>query len=224
MYSTLKSILVTITLVFTNLSYSQKSIVNKLITNNNYNFIEIDNASDKLIEKHKIYNRSDAFALRDLLEQQVRENPNSLVLSLALVKFHTNARNANGGFMGVALLYATHIYKLNKYIGCLTFEYIYYKNGDLKNSRTWYNNSLSCLLEPGTEWRIVKEITTPPISTSLYGSTSNYKNLPLYETDWGSHQRRMMVPKCTGDCSYTVVSDYLSPSKIIQSKLAYQNF
>ena len=198
-------------------------IKNKLVTTVNSNFIQVDIESDNLISREKIYSRTDAFELRRNLEEQVKNNPTSIVLNFALVKFHANAPSTNGGFTGLALQYAANIFKSDEYLGCLAFEYTYSKAGDKKNAELWYKNSLRCQLNEGMEWRIVKLNQHPPLGASVIGNFSNGKKLPLYETIWSSYERVIMVPKCYNDCKYTVISNFLRGDQLISGELSYLN-
>jgi hypothetical protein len=198
--------------------------INKSFTVVNSNFTQADIESDNLISKGKIYARSDAFELRKNLEDQLQNNPNSIPLSLALVKFHCAASATNGGFMGSALRYATNIFKIDEYMGCLAFEYIYTKYGDIKNAEVWYKNSTRCHLPAGMEWRIVKINLNPPLGASVMGNFSNGKKWPMYQTIWSSYIRRIMVPKCAGECNFTVLSNFLNEEKVVEGKLARQDW
>lgn len=198
--------------------------INKLNTTPNLNFIQADIESDNLISKNKIYNRFDALELRKNLEYQLQNSPNSIAISLALVKFHTAASAANGGFMGLALKYATNIFRQDEYIGCLAFEYIYYKNGDVKNAEIWYKNSLRSTLPTGMEWRLVKTKLNLPLGASVVGNFSNAKKLPMYQTIWSSFERRIMVTKCISDCNYNVIANFLNEEKLVPGKLVQQDW
>ena len=206
-------------------SYSKPyTPINKPNTVVNSNFIQVDIESDNLILKGKIYARSDAFELRKSLEDQLQNNPNSISLSLALVKFHCAASATNGGFMGSALRYATNIFRVDEYMGCLAFEYIYTKYGDVKNAEVWYKNATRSHLPSGMEWRIVKINLNPPLGASVVGNFSNGKKWPMYQTVWSSYVRRIMVPKCVNDCNYNVISNFLNEEKMIAGKLARQDW
>ncbi len=198
--------------------------INKVVATVNSNFIQIDIESDNLISKGKIYSRSDALELRRNLEEQLQNNPSSLALSLALVKFHSNASIANGGFKGIALQYAANIFKYDEYLGCLAYEYIYLKFGEIRYAEVWYKNSFRCSLPEGMEWREVKLNQHPALGASIVGNFSNGKQLPLYQNIWSSYVRRIMVPKCYGDCSYKVISNFLDEEIMIEGKLVQQNW
>lgn len=198
--------------------------INKTLTEATSNFVKADIESDNLISKGKIYSRSDAIELRKNFEEQLQNNPNSIAISLALVKFHSNAPAANGGFKGLALLYATNIYKQNAYLGCLAFEYIYAKYGDLKNAEVWYKNSLQQSLPNGMEWRMVRLTKYPPLGASVSGMFSNEKFLPMYQNIRGSFQRKILVPKCYSDCQYRVIANFLSHDIMIDGKLDSQDW
>ena len=104
-------------------------------------FAAVDAETEAYIPTNKVYNRYDALALRNSLQQQHLADPYNLAINMALVKFHANAPNFSGGFLGEALNYAANIYKMNSYIGCLAYEYIYTKRYDFITAEKWYKNS-----------------------------------------------------------------------------------
>ncbi|MBS4042998.1 MAG: hypothetical protein KGZ59_04220 [Chitinophagaceae bacterium] len=211
--------------IFLNVGYANGvPIKKKSVAVVNSYFIQVDQESDNLISREKIYSRTDAFELRRNLEEQVKNDPSSIVLNFALVKFHSNAPNANGGFTGLALQYAANIFKYNEYLGCLAFEYAFSKAGDNKNAEVWYKNSLRCKLIEGMEWRAIKLNQHPPIGASVIGNFSNGKKLPMYETVWGSYERIVMIPKCGNDCKFTVITNFIEGEKIVEGKLSYHNW
>lgn len=187
-------------------------------------FAAVDAETEALIPANKVYNRYDALALRSSLEQMHAADPNSLAVNLALVKFHTNAPNFSGGFKGAALQYAAAIYRQNSYVGCLAYEYIYHKNYDFKNAERWYKNSLISRLNDGMEWREVKYTKIAPFGVGVTGDFSNGRIHPLYVNIWGSYTRKIMVPKCTGDCYYTIVPDFLKGSNQVKGELVFVNW
>lgn len=190
----------------------------------NASFASVDAETEAYIPSNKVYNRYDALALRDELQKQHLANPTSLAINLALVKFHANAPNFSGGFKGSALQYAANIYRLNSYIGCLAYEYIYTKNYDFKNAERWYKNSLISRLVEGSEWREVKYKEIAPFGVGVVGAFSNGRVQPLYQNIWGSYTRKIMIPKCTGDCYFTIVPDFLKLSKQVKAELVFVNW
>ena len=209
--------------VYTNDRFEGDSIpgiINTVITT----FAAVDASTEALIPANKVYNRYDALALRSSLEQMHAADPNSLAVNLALVKFHANAPNFSGGFKGSALQYAASIYRQNSYVGCLAYEYIFYKNYDFKNAERWYKNSLISRLNNGMEWREVKYSKIAPFGVGVTGNFSNERVFPLYVNIWGSYTRKIMVPKCTGDCFYTIVPDFLKGSAQVKGELVFVNW
>lgn len=190
----------------------------------NATYAAVDAETEIYIPANKVYNRYDALALRYYLEKLHEANPNSLAINLALVKFHANAPNFSGGYMGSALQYAASIYRMNSYVGCLAYEYIYTKNYDFKNAERWYKNSLISRLNEGFEWREVKYTSIAPFGVGVTGSFSNGRIQPLYQNIWGSYTRKIMVPKCSGDCFFTIVPDFLKGSKQVKGELVFVNW
>jgi hypothetical protein len=187
-------------------------------------FAVVDAETEAYIPTNKVYNRYDALALRASLEQQQTANQQSLAINLALVKFHANAPNFSGGFKGEALRYAANIYRLNSYIGCLAYEYIYEKSYELNKAEKWYKNSLICHLQDGMEWIEVNYTSRAPFGVAVTGNFNNGKLQPLYENVWGQLKRRIMVPKCVGECYYTLIPNYLRDAKKVKGEPAFENW
>jgi hypothetical protein len=187
-------------------------------------FAVVDAETEAYIPANKVYNRYDALALRSSLELQQVANPNSLAINMALVKFHANAPNFSGGFLGEALNYAANIYKMNSYIGCLAYEYIYTKRYDFKTAEKWYKNSLINRLQEGMEWREIRYNNIAPFGVGVTGAFSNGRVHPLYENVWGTYTRKIMVPKCVGDCYFTIIPDFLKGSKQAKGELVFVNW
>jgi hypothetical protein len=106
----------------------------------------------------------------------------------------------------------------------LAFEYIYTKNYDFKNAETWYKNSLISRLNEGFEWREVKYTSNAPFGVGVVGPFSNGRVQPLYLNVWGSYSRKIMIPKCTGDCLFTLIPDFLKGSKEVRAELVFVNW
>ena len=193
--------------------------------NNDFStFAAVDASTEVYIPSNKVYNRYDALALRNNLEQLHLNDPNNMAVNMALVKFHANAPNFSGGFKGSALQYAASIYRQNSYVGCLAYEYIYTKNYDFRNAEMWYKNSLISRLQTGMEWREVKYTKVAPFGVGVIGAFSNGRVQPLYQNVWGSYTRKFMVPKCVGDCYFTIVPDFLKDSKQAKGELVFVNW
>jgi len=190
----------------------------------NATYAAVDAETETYIPTNRVYNRYDALALRDNLQKLHEANPTSLAINLSLVKFHANAPNFSGGYMGLALQYAANIYRQNSYIGCLAYEYIYTKNYDFKKAVLWYKNSLISRLNEGFEWREVKYTSTAPFGVGVIGAFSNGRVQPLYQNIWGSYTRKIMIPKCSADCFFTIIPDFLKGSKQIKAELVFVNW
>ncbi|MFY7965407.1 MAG: hypothetical protein ACOVO1_10950 [Chitinophagaceae bacterium] len=190
----------------------------------NITYASLDAETESYIPSNRVYNRYDALALRDNLQKQYEANPSSLAINFALVKFHANAPNFSGGYKGMALQYAANIYRLNSYVGCLVYEYIYTKNYDFKNAERWYKNSLISRLSDGFEWREVKFVENAPFGVAVVGPFSNGHPQPLYQNIWGSYTRKIMVPKCNNDCLFTLVPDFLKGSKQVKGEIVFTNW
>lgn len=172
-------------------------------------FATVDAETELLVPANKIYHRSEALELKKNLESQYVQNPNSLSVNYALVKYHACAPNFAGGFKGVALQHAANIYRINPYVGCMAYEYIYTHNNDAEHAKEWYKNSLACKLQDAMEWREVSYGKTVAFGIGVKGNFSNGKVQPLYQNIYGTYKRRIMMAKCAGDCEVTLVPDYM---------------
>ena len=74
------------------------------------------------------------------------------------------------------------------------------------------------------EWREVKYSKIAPFGVGVTGNFSNERVFPLYVNIWGSYTRKIMVPKCTGDCFYTIVPDFLKGSAQVKGELVFVNW
>ena len=137
------------------------------------------------------------------------QNPQSLAVNLALVRYHSCAPNFAGGFKGVAMQYAANIYRLNAYIGCLAYEYIYMQNNDFIHAEQWYKLSLACRLQEGMEWREVVFPKQAPFGVGVKGAFSNGRVQALYQNIYGTHKRKIMISKSTTEPIFTLVPDFL---------------
>ncbi len=187
-------------------------------------FADVDAQTEAYIPANKVYNRYDALALRSSLQQQQLADPYNLAINMSLVKFHANAPNFSGGFLGEALNYAANVYKMNSYIGCLAYEYIYTKRYDFITAEKWYKNSLINRLPDGMEWREVRYNNVAPYGVGVTGAFSNGRVHPMYVNVWGTYTRKIMVPKCVGDCYFTVITDFFRSLKQAKGELVFVNW
>lgn len=187
-------------------------------------FADIDAQTEVFIPSNKVYNRYDALVLRNSLQQQQLADPYNLAINMALVKFHANVPNFSGGFLGEALNYASNIYKMNSYIGCLAYEYIYTKRYDFITAEKWYKNSLINRLQEGMEWREVRYSNLAPYGVGVTGAFSNGRVHPMYVDVYGTYSRKIMVPKCVGDCYFTVITDFFRSLKQAKGEIVFVNW
>ena len=102
----------------------------------------IDAAVDELIPLNHIYTFNEAIDLKKSLEHDLQNNPNSLVLNWALIRFYSCAPSLVGGSKASALQHAAYIYTLDSYLGCLAYEYVYTKSNQKESAENWYKQSL----------------------------------------------------------------------------------
>jgi hypothetical protein len=173
----------------------------------------VDAQAEQLIPPNKMYTRNEAVELRNSLIQQVQANPKSLALNWSLVRFYACAPNFVGGNKGMALRYASNIYALNNYIGCLAYEYVYNRFGDEPNAENWYKRSLINRVPAGMEWKTVSYNKNAPFGVAVKGSFSNGKLQPLYEDYHGTYKRKFLTQACGNTCDYKIVTQFLKPEK-----------
>jgi hypothetical protein len=179
----------------------------------NTSFASVDAETETLVPGNRIYHRSEALELKKSLESMYLQNPQSLAVNLALVKYHTCAPNFAGGFKGIAMQHAANIYRLNAYVGCMAYEYIYAQNNDYTHAHEWYSNSLACRVVDGMEWREVTSSKQVAFGIGVKGNFSNGKVQHLYTDNYGTHKRKIMMQKCNNnDCVFTLVPDYMRGS------------
>jgi hypothetical protein len=188
-------------------------------------FGAVDAEVDLLLPSNKVYSRYEALQLRKDLLDKLKANPRSLALNMALVRFFACAPNFSGGSPAAALNYASNIYSVNRYVGCLAYEYIYDRSNNYKKAEDWYKYSTICYLQPGMEWREVKYFKNAPFGAVVTGSFNNGKTQPLYENYYGTLARKIMIPKCaTGDCGFKVISAFLKGSTDRKGELMFTSW
>lgn len=173
-------------------------------------YAEIDAQVDALIPPNRIYTKYEALQIRDNLKSQLMQNPTSLVINWALVRFYTLSPVYAGGGIGLALQEASYVYSINSYLGCLAYEFIYTRTGLYDQAKRWYKRSLINPLPSTMVWEEISYHQTPQQNVKVIGSFNNYKSQMLYEDIYGVYKRRVMRVK--GD---------QTPSKLI---VDYRNF
>jgi hypothetical protein len=182
----------------------------------NTSFGVVDAQTDVLVPANRIYHRSEALELKKKLEEMHLANPNDIVVNMALVRYHACAPNFAGGFKGVAFQHAAAIYRQNAYVGCMAYEYIYSVNDDLKHAEEWYKLSLACQITEGMEWREVTYNKIVNFGIGVKGGFSNGKIQALYQNGYGTHKRKIMMPKCGMEkCEFILVPGFLRGSSSI---------
>jgi len=202
---------------YSNLShtdYEVKSVSESNISTTNINdgaqystLPSIDAAVDELIPLNHIYTFNEAVDIRKSLENDLKSNPNSLVVNWALIRFYACAPSLVGGSQGSAIQHAAYIYTIDKYLGCLAYEYIYTKANQKVYAENWYKESLISPLPKNMLWQDIKYNKTVQSSLKIVGNFNNWKTQSMYENNYGTYQRRVMTTKCDG-CQYKVIVDY----------------
>lgn len=176
-------------------------------------FNAMDAEAEKFIPPNSMYIKNEAIELRNSLISQINANPKSLALNWALVRFYSCAPNFVGGNRGMALRYASNIYAINNYLGCLAYEYTYNRYNEEANAENWYKRSLINAAPNGMEWKTVTYKNVAPFGVGVKGSFSNGKLHPLYEDTYGTYTRKFLTPACGNTCDYKVVKQFLRREK-----------
>lgn len=166
----------------------------------------IDAAVDELIPLNHIYTFNEAIDLRKSLEHDLQNNPNSLVLNWALIRFYSCAPSLVGGSKASAIQHAAYIYTIDSYLGCLAYEYVYTKSNQKESAENWYKQSLISALPKNMLWQDIKYNKTVQRSLKIVGNFNNWKTQLMYENNYGTYSRRVMTPRCEG-CQYKVIVD-----------------
>jgi len=197
----------TVSNLYNGLSYKTNFNICKL--DNDYQNITlegIDAAVDEIIPLNHVYTQQEAIDLRKNLEQELQNNPTSIIINWALIRYYTCAPNFVGGNRSAAIQHAAYIYSLNKYIGCLGYEYVYSRSNQLVNAENWYKHSLSAPLPKNMLWQDIKYNKTVQSNLKIVGNFNNWKTQYMYENGYGTYNRRVMTPKCE-NCKYKVIVD-----------------
>ena len=175
----------------------------------------IDAAVDELIPLNHIYTFNEAVDLRKSLENDLKNNPNSLVVNWALIRFYSCAPSFVGGCKSSAIQHAAYVYTMDTYLGCIAYEYIYTKSNQKENAENWYKQSLISALPKNMLWQDIKYNKTVQRSLKIVGNFNNWKTQNMYENNYGTYSRRVMTSRCDG-CQYKVIVDDVNkdvPSK-----------
>ncbi|MBA4198705.1 MAG: hypothetical protein C0459_14245 [Chitinophaga sp.] len=185
----------------------------------NMTMAEVDAEADLYTPPNKVYTYDEARSLRNSLENLVHSNKKSLGLYWALLRYYSGAADFVGGTAGSALQYASYIYSLNPYIGCLAYEFAYTKLKDLNKAYDWYQRSLSIALPTNMIWQEIKYNNVVITGIKVTGNFNNWKTQNMYQIKDGTYSRKVLMPKCE-TCDYKILVDYRTthnPSALRQS-------
>ncbi len=168
---------------------------------------DVDAAADKLAPTNKIYTYKEAITLRKELSYELTLNPTSLELNWALMRFYTAAPNFVGGCTAIALQYAGYIFDINQYIGCMAYEYVYTRRKEYDKAELWYTHSTNLSLPKDMVWKEVYYDKTVPKNIKITGNFNNWKYQPMYESESGIYERKIMMRKCD-KCIFKLLIDY----------------
>ena len=193
-----------------------KNVAESNVSTTNFNDLgqyttlpSIDAAVDELIPLNHVYTFNEAVDLRKSLENDLKSNTNSLVVNWALIRFYASAPSFVGGSKGAAIQHAAYVYAIDKYLGCLAYEYIYTKSNQFESAQNWYKESLISPLPKNMLWQDIKYNKTVQSSLKIVGNFNNWKTQNMYENNYGTYSRRVMTTKCDG-CQYKVIVDNIN--------------
>lgn len=201
-------------------TYKKASVLGKetfFPTPHTYNFAdyakmslaEVDTYADMYVPPHQVFNYYQTREMKSRLDAEINDLANKNVLGLywAMVRFYAGASSFVGGNSAKALIYAGYIYSLNKYLGCLAYEYTYNRINQPETARHWYEQSLTTPLQNGMEWEIIKYNNIVNNDIQVKGNFNNWKLQNLYEEKGNVYLRKIMIPKCE-TCNYELIIDY----------------
>ena len=165
---------------------------------------EVDAASDIYIPKNKLYTYKEAIDLRNNLTRLLINNPNSLPINWALMRYYTLAPNFEGGNYGSALEYAGYMYSINTYIGCMAYEYIYTQKKELEAAHDWYARSLTIAIPQTMHWEEIHYNKPTSRTIEVTGNFNNWKLQNMYETGGGDFHRKVLMNKCD-NCVFKLI-------------------
>jgi len=167
---------------------------------------DIDAAADNYAPLTKEYTYNEAIELRKNLVKQIEDNTKDLGIYWALLRYYANAPNFVGGNSIMALQVAGYIYGMNRYLGCMAYEYAYSRSNRLANAELWYKRSLTVAPPKNMFWQDITYNTSVQSNIKVVGNFNNWKMQHLYEDSDGNYKRRIMVPKCE-NCQYKLIID-----------------
>ena len=192
-----------------NLTNTPFSIENVNKVNNSddvYSLATVDATVDEMMPANHVYTYNEAIELRKTIGQSLESNPKSIPLNWALVRYYACAPSFVGGNVSTALQYAGYVFTLDRYLGCLAYEYVYSRNNDPQKAEEWYKRSLIYPLSKNMVWQEITYNNTAQYGIKVFGNFNNWKLQNMYETLYGSYVRKVMTPKCE-NCQYKLIVD-----------------
>lgn len=179
------------------------------------NLAAIDANADIYASAKHAYSLREAVELRKNLYKQIENNPTSLPLYWAMMRFYAVAPNFVGGNAALALQFAGYISSQDQYIGCMAYEYVYTRIKDFTSAEYWYRKSLMVLPPKDMYWEEITYRNAVQFGVKITGNFNNWKLQNMYENSAGIYSRKVMIPKCE-NCVYKLIIDYkniATPSK-----------
>jgi len=183
---------------------NKKILENKTEASTMVTLAEVDAASDIYIPKNKLYTYKEAIEIRNNLTHLLINNPRSLAINWALMRYYTLAPNFEGGNYGTALEYAGYMFSINSYIGCMAYEYIYTQKKELEAAHDWYTRSLTIAIPETMHWEEIHYNKPTTRTIEVTGNFNNWKLQNMYETGDGEYNRKVLMNKCD-NCIFKLV-------------------
>ncbi|MDE3234650.1 MAG: hypothetical protein KGO81_01760 [Bacteroidota bacterium] len=184
---------------------------------------EVDAEADNLAPLNKVYTYKEAIELRENLHKQINNNPKDMGLYWALLRFYANAPNFVGGNSNMGLQVAGYIYGMNKYIGCLAYEYVYSRHYQFDLAAEWYKRSTLIPLARNMHWQEITYAKTVLTQVKVSGNFNNWKSQLMYQKDNGEYSRKIMIPTCE-NCNYKLILDDRKLTDPTKTEMAFSRY
>ncbi len=177
---------------------------------NNYftDFAEVDAASTTYLRRNYVYTYDEAISVRKKLEKLVQDDPESLSIRWALMRYYVSASNFVGGCDAKAIEQARYIYGTDNYIGCLAYEFVYNRQNKLDKAEYWYRKSLLAAQtrdKEDFEWKDITYNKSVQTDAKVVGAFNNNTSNQLYENNDATYSRRIATK--TKVSGYKIIVD-----------------
>ncbi len=187
----------------TKVAFSYKNVRN----NYNVDLALVEAASNEYLRKNYVYTYYEAVSIRKKLEAQLLQNPNSLGIRWALMRYYVSASNFVGGCSAKSVELSRTIYDIDPYLGCLAYEFVYNRLKKFDKAEAWYKRSILIAMKRGdVDLKDINCSRVAQTNVKVTGNFNNWTENSLYENYDGSYSRRVMLQKNT-TAEYKVIVD-----------------